>query len=49
MFSQVLDLFILQLVLSLEGMQILFDLSDALGIGKNTPSQYTGEYTKSSF
>ena len=47
MLSQMFDLFVLQLVLPLEGMQILFDLSDALGIGKNTPTQYSGKYTKS--
>ena len=49
MLSQVLNLFVLQLVLYLVGMQILFDLSDALGIGKNTPTQYPGKHTKSLF
>ena len=46
-FGQVFDLFVFQLVLLLEGMQILFNLSDAWGIGKNTPTQHPSNDTKS--
>ena len=46
-FGQVFDLFVLLLVLPLEGVQILFNLSDASGIGKSNPTQHPGNDTKS--